>query len=63
MTSLVPPLNMIFEMRTSDPVNPDSLRSTAWTIMPIFNPALEPNFGRWRLPMYKVPTNLAVDIR
>ena len=31
--------------------------------MPIFNPALEPNFGRWRLPMYKVPTNLAIDIR
>lgn len=63
MTSLQPPLNLIVEMRTSDPITQDSLRSTAWTVMPLFNPALEPNFGRWRCPMYKVPTNLGIDVR
>lgn len=31
--------------------------------MPLFNPAKEPNYGRWRLPVYRVPTNLAVDMR
>lgn len=54
---------MIIEVRTSDPHEPKSLRSTAWTVMSIFNPAKEPNYGRWRLPVYKVPTNLAIDMR
>jgi|LauGreDrversion4_2_1035121.scaffolds.fasta_scaffold45515_3 hypothetical protein len=54
---------MIVEVRTSDPRDPKSLRSTGWTVMPIFNPAQEPNYGRWRLPTYKVPTNLSIDMR
>lgn len=63
LTTLTAPLNLIVEVRTSDPINVSSLRSTAWTVMPLFNPALEPNYGRWRLPCYKVPTNLAIDMR
>lgn len=54
---------MIIEIRTSDPSDPSSLKSAAWTVMPLFNPALEPYYGRWRLPVYSVPTNLAVDTR
>jgi hypothetical protein len=63
LTSLDSPLNLIIEIRASDPNRNESLRSTAWTVMPLFNPASEPYYGRWRLPVYKVPTPLSVDMR
>lgn len=63
LTSLKAPLNLIIEIRTSDPTDPTSLRSTGWTVIPIFNQTFEPNYGRWRLPVYQVPTNLAIDVR
>ena len=62
LTTLTPPLSCVIEVRAADS-NGQNLRSVAWTVMPLFNPAEEPNFGRWRLPTYKVPTNLSVDMR
>ena len=63
LTSLVPPVNLIIEIRTSHPSDPMSVKSTAWTVMPLYNPANEENFGRWRLPVYKTPTKLDIDMR
>lgn len=63
LVSLEGPMNLLIEIRTSDPSDSTTLKSTGWTIMPLFNPANEPNFGRWRLPFYRTPTNLSVDIR
>ena len=57
------PLNLVIELRTANPVDPTQVKSTAWTVMPLYNPAQEPNFGRWRLPMYAPPTKLDVDMR
>lgn len=34
-----PPLNLIIEIRVSDPTDPTNIKSTAWTVMPLFNPA------------------------
>jgi len=39
IASTEPPLNLIIEIRISDPRDPSTLKSTAWTIMPLFNPA------------------------
>ena len=58
-----PPCNMIIEIRVADPRDPSIARSTAWTIMPLYNPAGEPNFGRWRLPVYRLPTKLDVEMK
>jgi hypothetical protein len=63
LSALEPPVNLIVEIRTSDPNDPMSVKSTAWTVMPLFNPANEPNFGRWRLPVYRIPTNLNIDLK
>lgn len=57
------PLNVIIEVRVSDPNNLAQVSSTCWTIMPLYNPASEPNFGRWRLPVYKTPTRLDIDLK
>jgi hypothetical protein len=54
--------NLIIELRTNDPNKSNVLKSTAWTVMPLFNPADEFNIGRWRLPMYQCPTLLGVDL-
>ena len=34
----------------------------AWTIISLFNPAGEPEVGRWRCPLYKCPTKLGLDM-
>lgn len=31
--------------------------------MPLYNPAQEPNHGRWRLPVYLPPTKLDLDLK
>ena len=59
---LEPPMNLIVEMRKFDPAVPNSLKSVAWTIFQIYDPAGDLNVGKWRLPMYKCPTKLGIDI-
>jgi len=31
--------------------------------MPLFNPADELNVGRWKLPLYKMPTPLGINLK
>jgi hypothetical protein len=52
LIGLESPVNLIIEIRISDPQNQAGLESVAWTVMPLFNPADEPNTGRWKLPLY-----------
>ena len=57
-------VNLIIEIRTAGITGSmQGLQTTAWTIMPLFNPADEPNIGRWRLPVYKPPTPLSVNLK
>ena len=60
---LEPPMNLIIEMRKFDPAVPNSLKSVAWTIFQIYDPAGDLNVGKWRLPTYKCPTKLGIDIQ
>lgn len=34
------------------------MKSVAWTIVSLFDPAGELNVGKWRCPMFKCPTKL-----
>lgn len=52
------PANLIIELRTNDPNVPGTLKSLCWTMLALFDPSGNLNSGRWRLPMYKCPTNL-----
>ena len=54
-------MNLIVEMRKFDPAVPNSLKSVAWTIFQIYDPAGDLNVGKWRLPMYKCPTKLGIE--
>ena len=42
---------------------PNSLKSVAWTIFQLYDPAGDLNAGKWRLPMYRCPTKLGIDIQ
>ena len=57
-----PPTNLVVEMRKFDPAVPNSLKSVAWTILQLYDPAGELCVGKWKLPMYKCPTKLGIDI-
>ena len=57
-----PPTNLVIEMRKFDPAVPNSLKSVAWTILQLYDPAGELVTGKWRLPMYRCPTKLGIDI-
>lgn len=39
-----------------------TLKSVAWTIVSLFDPAGDINFGKWRCPMFKCPTKLGKDV-
>ena len=56
------PVNLIVEVRKFDPAVPHSLKSLAWTIISLFDPAGDLNVGKWRAPMLKCPTKLGVHI-
>lgn len=56
------PANLIVEMRKYDPMVENSLKSVAWTILQLYDPAGQLSVGKWRLPMYKIPTKLGIDI-
>jgi hypothetical protein len=58
-----PPLNVVIEIRVSNPDNLSQVASVCWTVMPLYNPAQEPNYGRWRLPVYLPPTKLDLDLK
>ena len=57
-----PPATLVVEMRRFDPAMPNSLKSVAWTILQLYDPAGDLCAGKWRLPMYKCPTKLGIDI-
>ena len=57
-----PPANLVVEMRQYDPAVPNSLKSVAWTILQLYDPAGDLCAGKWRLPMYRCPTKLGLDI-
>ena len=50
------PLNLLIEIRNSEG------NLNCWTVMSLYNPAQELNIGRWRLPVYKTPTKLDIDV-
>lgn len=56
------PANLIIELRKFDPMVANSLKSVAWTILQLYDPAGQLSVGKWRLPMYKTPTRLGADI-
>ena len=62
LRGLQPPMNLIIEIRSPDENSRKNFTSTAWTVMPLFNPANELNLGQWRLPVYECPTLLNIDL-
>lgn len=56
------PCNMVVEVRKFDSSLPQSLKSVAWTIISLFDPAGQLQVGRWRCPLYLCPTRLGQDI-
>ena len=52
------PCNLIVEVRKFEPNVELTLKSVAWTIISLFDPAGELNVGKWRCPMFKCPTKL-----
>jgi len=52
------PCNLIVEIRKFEPNVELTLRSVAWTIISLFDPAGDLNVGMWRCPMFKCPTKL-----
>ena len=56
------PANLIVEMRKFDPMVPHSLKSLAWTVLQLYDPAGQLSIGNWKLPMYRTPTKLGIDI-
>ena len=61
-TDIIAPCNLIVEVRKSDPAVQDSLKSVAWTMFALFDPAGDLNYGKWKAPMFKCPTKLQTDI-
>ena len=62
LTDIFSPCNIIIEVRALDPTS-QHLHSVGWTIMPIHNPSNQVNYGRWKLPIYMVPTMTETDVR
>ena len=56
------PLNLIVELRKFIPNVQQSLKSVAWTIFSLYDPAGDLNIGKWRAPMFKCPTKLGITI-
>lgn len=52
------PANLIIEIRKFDPAVQQSLKSVAWTIVSLYDPAGDLNIGKWRAPMFNCPTKL-----
>ena len=61
-TDITAPCNLVVEVRKSDPAVQDSLKSVAWTMFALFDPAGDLNYGKWRAPMFTCPTKLQTDI-
>ena len=57
-----PPCNLIVELRSKVNQNDEFVKSQAWTIIPLYDPAGDLLVGKWRCPMYKCPTKLGLDI-
>lgn len=56
------PANLVIELRTFDPLVENSLRSHAWTAIQLYDPAGQLAVGKWRVPFYKTPTKLGIDL-
>ena len=56
------PVNLIVEFRKFEPGVQQSLKSIAWTIISLYDPAGDLCVGKWRAPMFRCPTKLGIPI-
>ena len=55
--------NLLIELQVPDPNKHAGFSSLGWSVMNLFDPSYQLNKGKWRMPIYRPPTVIDLDVR